>query len=133
MEQRKEIKQNWKGAENFGVCFCVIFNCYYKSFFFLWTLGITQFWDFSNTSWFSKILSTSSATQRQLLYNAFIVFIKYHFTFLKCSKFSKHYFHGYLRIFLLLYTPEIIAHVSNKTPSLTQKINFYWQNTTSQS
>ena len=32
LEQSKEIKQNLTGTENFDNCFCVIFDCYYKSF-----------------------------------------------------------------------------------------------------
>ena len=28
----KKIKQYWAETENFGNCFCVIFDCYYESF-----------------------------------------------------------------------------------------------------
>ena len=28
-QQSKEIILNWKAAENFDNCFCVIFGCYY--------------------------------------------------------------------------------------------------------
>ena len=30
----KETKQNWTGAKNFGICFCVIFSCYDQRFYF---------------------------------------------------------------------------------------------------
>ena len=30
--QSKEIKQNWTGPKHFDICFCLIFNCYDKSF-----------------------------------------------------------------------------------------------------
>ena len=32
MRQSKEIKQNWTGPKHFDICFCLIFNCYDKSF-----------------------------------------------------------------------------------------------------
>ena len=31
LEENKKIYQNCKGTENFDNCFCVIFECYYKS------------------------------------------------------------------------------------------------------
>ena len=47
MEQSKEIKQNWTGAENFDNCFCVISDCYYKFCFWKEDLALgtifTQF------------------------------------------------------------------------------------------
>ena len=35
MEQSKDIKQDWTGAENFDNCLCLIFDCYYKYFILL--------------------------------------------------------------------------------------------------
>ena len=32
MEQSKEIQQNWKGAENFHICFGVMFDHVYQKF-----------------------------------------------------------------------------------------------------
>ena len=32
MRQSKEIKKNWTGPKYFDICFCLIFNCYDKSF-----------------------------------------------------------------------------------------------------
>ena len=32
MKQNEDIKQNWKGTENFDICFCVIFKHYCRSF-----------------------------------------------------------------------------------------------------
>ena len=34
LEQSKEVKQNWTGAENFENYFCLDFQVYYKSFIF---------------------------------------------------------------------------------------------------
>ena len=69
----KEIKQNWTGAENFDNHFCVIFNQYDKSFYFLkedWALGSisTQFWQFSNISKFPNVLSRLATTYQVPLY-----------------------------------------------------------------
>ena len=33
LEEGKDTKQNYTGAENFGNIFCVIFNLYYNNFF----------------------------------------------------------------------------------------------------
>ena len=32
IRQSKEIKQNWAGLKNFNICFCIILNCYNRSF-----------------------------------------------------------------------------------------------------
>ena len=86
LEQIKEVKQNWTGVENFGNCFLVVFDCYYKSFVFV-KKTVPKLYLHPILSFFLNFLISKDPNfwvvwqlMKQLVYCLFMLDIKHCFT-----------------------------------------------------